>query len=32
MSKSTIYMGPGEAPELIDPLEMYKPEFMTLEE
>ena len=32
MTKSTIYMGPGEAPELVDPFDMYKPAFMTIEE
>jgi len=28
MTKTTIYMGPGEAPELINPEKLYKPDFM----
>ena len=32
MTRSTLYMNPGEPPELLDPREMYRPAFLEEEE
>ena len=32
MTMNTLYMGPSDSPDFIDPHEMYKPDFMKMEE